>query len=73
MGDETPRPSTLADLRASGWRSRSIRAEMRANLTRLLASGEDLFPGIVGYDDTVVPEVVHAILAGHDMLFLGEK
>jgi len=71
--DTTRRPRTLAALRESGWKSRSVKAELRDNLTRALAAGEELFPGIVGYDDTVVPEVVNAILAGHDMLFLGEK
>lgn len=46
---------------------------MRGNLLRMLAAGESLFPGIVGYDDTVIPEINLAILAGHDILFLGEK
>lgn len=68
-----PKPATLRDLKSSGWRSRSVKAELRENLTRALAAGEDLFPGIVGYDDTVIPEIVNAVLAGHDMLFLGEK
>ena len=68
-----PAITTLAELRASGWRSRSVKDELRANFTRALASGAPLFPGIVGYDDTVLPEVANAILAGHDMLFLGEK
>lgn len=66
-------PRDLASLRASGWRSRSVKEELRENLIRALEAGDVLFPGIVGYDDTVIPEVVHAILAGHDMLFLGEK
>jgi len=68
-----PAITTLAELRATGWRSRSVKDELRANFTRALASGAPLFPGIVGYDDTVLPEVANAILAGHDMLFLGEK
>ena len=71
-----PSISTLAELRASGWRSRTVKEELRANFTRALASspgGGELFPGIVGYDDTVLPEIANAILAGHDMLFLGEK
>ena len=67
------RARTLRELRASGWTSRSVKAELRENLTKALQKGETLFPGISGYDDTVIPEVVHAILAGHDMLFLGEK
>ena len=70
-----PAPSitNLAELRASDWRSRSVKDELRANFTRALAAGTPIFPGIVGYDDTVLPEVANAILAGHDMLFLGEK
>ena len=74
----TPPPaSTLKQLRESGWRPRTVKAELRENMTRALAqstkTGEDLFPGIVGYSDTVIPEVVNAVLAGHDILFLGEK
>ncbi len=67
------KPTTIKQLKESGWRSRSVKAELRDNLTRMLAKGEELFPGIVGYQDTVIPEFVNAILAGHDMLFLGEK
>jgi magnesium chelatase subunit I len=66
-------PKTLADLRASGWRSRTVKEEVRENFLRMLATGDELFPGIVGYDDTVIPEINVALLAGHDMLFLGEK
>lgn len=68
-----PRPSTLAQLRESGWRSRSVKQEILENFTRLLADDGTLYPGIVGYDDTVIPEINIALLAGHDMLFLGEK
>jgi magnesium chelatase subunit I len=67
------RPATLRELKESGWRSRSVKEEIRENLTRAMAAGEELFPGIVGYEDTVIPEIVNAALAGHDMLFLGEK
>lgn len=69
-------PSTLQDLRNSGWRSRSVKSEIRENLTAALArttSVEELFPGIVGYENTVLPELINALLAGHDILFLGEK
>jgi len=66
-------PKTLAELRASGWQSRTVKEEVRGNFLRLLAEGGELFPGIVGYDDTVIPEINIALLAGHDMLFLGEK
>ena len=68
-----PAITTLAELRAFGWRSRTVKDELRANFTRALAERRELFPGIVGYDDTVLPEIANAILAGHDMLFLGEK
>jgi magnesium chelatase subunit I len=68
-----PRPGTLKQLRESGWQSKSVKDELRDNYLAALKSGEPLFPGIVGYDETVVPEISIAVLAGHDMLFLGEK
>ena len=68
-----PTIRTLAELRASGWKSRPVKSELRDNFTRMLAAKETLFLGVVGYDSTVLPEIAHAILAGHDMLFLGEK
>src|SRR3954462_13629828 len=67
------RPSTLAELRSSGWRSKTVKQEIHDNFIVKLQAGEDLYPGIVGYDDTVIPELNIAILAQHDMLFLGEK
>ena len=66
-------PATLAELQASGWKSRSVKDEVRENFLRMLRTGDELFPGIVGYDQTVIPEINIALLAGHDMLFLGEK
>jgi magnesium chelatase subunit I len=65
------RPRTLGDLRASGYRSVAVQQEMRRNLLEKLRRREPLFKGIIGYDDTVIPQVVNAILSGHDMLFLG--
>ena len=73
MTSDRVRPATLKDLRASGWVSKSVKEEVRANFLRMLRDGADLFPGIVGYDDTVIPEINLALIAGHDMLFLGEK
>jgi magnesium chelatase subunit I len=67
------RPTTLQELRASGWKSKSVKQEIRDNFLRMLQAGDDLFPGIIGYENTVLPEISLAILAGHDMLFLGEK
>jgi magnesium chelatase subunit I len=66
-------PKTLSELNASGWRSRSVKEEMRENFLRSLESSEELYPGIIGYQDTVLPELNIALLAGHDLLFLGEK
>ncbi|MCC9605587.1 magnesium chelatase [Blastopirellula sp. JC732] len=71
--ERTHRPHTLRELRDSGWKSKSVKDEIRDNFVRMLSAGEPLFPGIVGYDDTVIPEINLALLAGHDMLFLGEK
>ncbi len=71
--DTTHRPTNLRDLRASGWKSKTVKQEIHDNFLKLLRENEELFPGIVGYDDTVIPEVNIALLAGHDMLFLGEK
>ena len=67
------KPATLAELRSNGWRSKSVKQELHDNFLTKLQTGEDLYPGIVGYDDTVIPELNIAILAQHDMLFLGEK
>ena len=69
----TERASTIAELRASGWRSRTVKDELRANLIARLADGRDVLPGIVGYDDSVIPAIENAILAGHDLVFLGER
>src|SRR3954452_19667639 len=70
---DRPRPTTLQALRDSGWVSKTVKQEIRDNFLRQLAAGGDLFPGILGYDNTVLPEVNLALIAGHDMLFLGEK
>ena len=67
------RPQTLGELRAAGHEVRPVREELRRNLMRKLADGEDLFPGLVGYEDTVIPQVENAILSGQDMILLGER
>jgi len=67
------RPANLKLLRESGWTSKSVKDEIRANFLRMLQHGDELFPGILGYDETVIPEINLALIAGHDMLFLGEK
>src|SRR5881397_3376645 len=62
---------TLGDLRQSGYRSRPVKQEVRDNLVCKLRSGETLFPGIIGYDDTVIPQLVNAILSRHNFILLG--
>src|SRR5882672_4885462 len=62
---------TLGDLRQSGYRSRPVKQEIRDNLVRKLKAGEALFPGIIGYDETVVPQLVNAILSKHNFILLG--
>ena len=64
---------TVGDLKKAGYRTLPVREEMRANLLRMLASDERILPGIIGYEDTVIPEIENAILAGHHMVFLGER
>src|ERR687883_1746438 len=62
---------TLGDLRRSGLRSRPVKQEIRDNLVRKLQAGETLFPGIIGYDETVVPQLVNAVLSRHNFILLG--
>src|SRR5215212_3639911 len=64
---------TLGELRESGYQVLSVREEMRKNLIGKLRSGEEIFPGVVGYEDTVIPQVENAILSGQDIIFLGER
>lgn len=66
-------PTTLGALRASGWKSTSIREELRVNLERRIANGQPLSVGVQGYEDTVLPQLETAILAGHDIILLGER
>ncbi len=67
------RPSNLKQLIDSGWESRSVKQEIRSNFLKQLESGEDMYPGIVGYENTVIPEINIALISGHDLLFMGEK
>src|SRR3954470_3843056 len=73
MTTAAPAPSTLGDLRATGYEHKSVKAELRDNLLARMRSGGDRFPGIVGFDDTVLPQVERALLAGHDLVLLGER
>ena len=67
------RPTTLGELRASGWVSRPIKQEIREHAIEKIAAGEPLFEGVSGYEDTVMPQLENALLAGHDVIFLGER
>ncbi len=67
------KPTNLKQLIDSGWESKTVKHEIRENFLRMLRDGQPLYPGIVGYQDTVIPEINIALISGHDMLFLGEK
>ena len=67
------KPATIADLRASGHVRETVKHELRRNLLANLRSGQELFPGIVGYDETVIPQIANAIISGHDLILLGER
>jgi len=69
----TARPTTIGALRATGYASRTVKQELRANLMTALAERRTLFTGIVGYDQTVVPQIENALLSGQDIVFLGER
>lgn len=70
---EIPEISTLGELRASGHRQRSLREEIRANLLAALAAGRDPWPGLHGFERTVIPQLERALIAGHDAVLLGER
>jgi magnesium chelatase subunit I len=69
----TTRPRTIRELRESGYTVLSVKEEMRKNLIQKIRDGEDLFPGIVGYEETVIPQIENALLSGQDIIFLGER
>ena len=73
MANLMNRPTNLHQLRETGWQSKTVKREIHDNFVAALERGDDLYPGIVGYDNTVLPEINLALLAQHDMLFLGEK
>ena len=65
--------ANLGQLRESGWTSRSVKDEVRQNAIERIKAGDALFPGVLGYEDTVLPQLENALLAGHDVIFLGER
>ena len=70
---KVPKPATIAELRASGHVCETVKHELRRNLLADLRAGHELFPGIVGFDDTVIPQICNAIISGHDLILLGER
>jgi magnesium chelatase subunit I len=73
MPKPSTRPATIGQLRESGYRVLPVKEEMRLNLIRKLQAREELFPGVVGYDDSVIPQIENAILSGQDLVLLGER
>src|SRR5437762_991274 len=66
-------PRTIGELRESGHPDRSVKLELRHNLISKLRKNENIFPGIVGYEESVIPQIESAILSGHDLVLLGER
>jgi magnesium chelatase subunit I len=66
-------PQTISELQQSGCQTVSVKDELRRNLIEKMKKGDELFPGIIGYDDSVIPEIENAILSGHNIIFLGER
>jgi len=67
------KPKTIGELKASGYKTLPIREEMRRNLTALIKAKKPIFSGIIGYDNTVIPQVENAVLSGQNIIFLGER
>src|SRR3978361_39322 len=65
------RIKTLGELKDSNYKSKSIKEELRENLIKKISKKEDTFPGIIGYEDSVIPDVERALLSKHNILFLG--
>lgn len=64
-------PATLGELKAAGYTVRGVKEEMRENVIRMIREGQELFPGIIGYDKSVIPDLVNALLSKHDFILLG--
>jgi len=73
MSSPGTKPATLGQLRESGWRSLPVKEEIRRNAAARIAAGKPLVAGVLGFDETVLPQLENALLAGHDVIFLGER
>ena len=67
------KPKTLGSLRSSSYKVQTVKQELRRNLIEKLRAGEELFPGILGFEDSVIPQLQNAILSGQDIILLGER
>ncbi len=70
---QVPKPTTIGELRATGHACEPVKHELRRNLLARLRAGDELFPGIVGFDETVIPQICNAIISGHNLILLGER
>src|SRR5574338_834967 len=73
MATSSSKPATIGQLRESGYRVLSVKDEMRQNLMRIMRAGGEIFPGVVGYEETVIPQIENAILSGQDIILHGER
>jgi magnesium chelatase subunit I len=73
ISSEFQKPRTIGELKASGYKSASMKEEMRRNLISLIREKKEVFPGIIGYDNTVIPQVENAVISGQNIIFLGER
>ena len=69
----TAKARTLGQLKQSGYQVLTVKQELRKNLIEKIRKGRELFPGIVGFEETVIPQIENAIISGHDVIFLGER
>ncbi|MGH9298222.1 MAG: magnesium chelatase, partial [Acidimicrobiales bacterium] len=70
---DPPASATIGELRASGWISLPVKSEVRKNLLKRISAGEPAVDGVLGYGDTVLPAIEEAVIAGHDIILLGER
>ena len=70
---QTKKAKTIGELKASGYQPVSVREELRRNMIRMIKEKKEIFPGIIGYDDSVIPQVKNAVISGQDIIFLGER
>ncbi len=73
MAAEITRASTIGELRAAGWESRSVRTEIRDNVLARISAEEPIVASVLGYEDTIVTQIANALIAGHNLIFLGER